>query len=147
MIQWQYDPRRRGPPRGMLPISGLRRPAELLQAGSQQGLAVRISVEAQVASPEDPKQRVVETADSTWRIPVPHSSVDRGAVDGGEQSGELVERGDAELEQQAGNPDVVVGAGPTCVGVLTGEERGEILGADPRVADVGLSALVGDRGL
>src|SRR5680860_1222039 len=130
-----------------LPVGVLRRRPEPLETSLQQSLAVGVAVQSQIPSAEDCQQRVVEAADGTRWIPVTHPSVHRCAVHGGEQPAEFVERRDAQLEEQARNPCVMVGPGPTGIRVLTGEERGELLGADPWVADVRLRLLVGDGGL
>src|SRR4029453_174252 len=58
--------------------------------------------------------------------------VTRAAADGAEHVAELVQRGNAQLEQEPRDPRVVVGAGPAGVGVLPGQERRELAVADPR---------------
>ena len=73
------------------------------------------------------------------------SSVARSSV------GELDEGGDPQLEQQAGDPRVVVGARPARVVVLPGEEGRELARRDPgvvvgRLAEGGAAQPVADRG-
>ena len=75
--------------------------AQLLEPGPQQRLTVGVPVQPQVAGPVDRQQRVVETADGTWGVAVPHPLVERGAVHGAEDAPELVEGGDSQLEQES----------------------------------------------
>src|SRR5690606_12036199 len=110
--------------------------AEPGQPGPQRLLPAGVAVEPQVALPEDGEQRVVEPAYRAGRVAVDHPVADRGAVHRGQQSTELVQRGDAQLQQQARDPGVVLGARPSRVRVLPGQERSEVLGADPRVGGV-----------
>ena len=90
-------------------------------------------MQCEVARAVDSQQRIVEPTDRAGRVAVAHPGVDALEVDRGQQAGQLVERGDAELEQQPGDPRVVVGARPTGVLELAGKEGREVGGADPRV--------------
>ena len=90
-------------------------------------------MQADVGVAEAGEQVVVEPTDGTRRVAVAHRRGDRRAVDVAQRRAQLVERGDAELEEQAGDPRVVLGARPSGAGVPAGEERRELGGADPRV--------------
>ncbi len=121
--------------------------AQLVEPGPEQRLAVRVAVQPQVALAEAVEQRVVEPAYGARRVAVAHPLVEARCRPTVSRLGELVERGDAELEQQPRDPGVVVGARPAGVGVLAGQEGGELLGADPRVVAVGLGRWSGMPGL
>ena len=94
--------------------------------------AVLVAVQPDVAVAERGQQRVVQPTDGAGRVAVVHPLLDDGVVGAAEQLAELGQGGDLELEEQPGDPVVVVGARPARVGVLAGEERRQLARRDPR---------------
>ena len=95
------------------------------------------------------EQGVVEPAYGAGRVAVVHPLADRLLVGGTQHVAELVEGGDPELQQEPGDPGVVVAARPAGVGVLAGEEGRELTGVEARVVVGGrcrhVAAGAGDR--
>src|SRR3954466_16428296 len=106
---------------------------ETLEPALQGGSTMGVALEVEVAGAEGREQGVVEAAHRARWVLVAHPLDEGGAVDGGDHLGEGLDRRDAELEEQARDPRVVVGARPARVGVLRREERGEVRRADPGV--------------
>ena len=117
-------------------------------AGLQRLAAVRVAVQPDVGVAEPGEQVVVEPPDGARGIAVPHGGGDGRAVDVPQRRAELVEGGDAQLEQEPRDPLVVLGPGPACARVAPREEGRELRRADPRVEGVtGVDAAVPEPGL
>ena len=95
--------------------------------------AVRVAVQPDVDVAEPGEQVVVEAPDRAGRVAVPHRGRDGGAVDVPQGRAQLVDGGDPELEEQSGDPLVVLGARPAGARVPPRQEGRELGRADPRV--------------
>ena len=96
----------------------------------EQSGALGVLVQRDVALTEDPEQGVVQPADGAGRVSVVHPRGDGGLVGLAQDLTQLDQRGDAELEQEAGDPAVVVGPGPASLRVLPGEEGRQLTGVE-----------------
>lgn len=99
----------------------------------EQGCAVGILVQRHIARAEHPEEGVIVGGVRHRAGAAVHLRGDRGLIGLAEHVSQLDQRGDAELEQDVGDPAVVLGTRPAGLRVLPGEVRRQLARVEPRI--------------